>query len=556
MKKISMFVLPLMVGALLFQGCKKDLTVVPGDKISSETFWESPNDARLALNGCYSIFASAWTNVYEDAKTDNAYAQHPWESNATAIAAGNINATLDAGYNGGYQTVRKTNYFLDNIDKVEMDSALQQRFIAEAKTIRAFAYFNLAWTFGPVPLIKHYSVEESDYKIAPTPEDEVIQFCLTELSDAAKDLPNSYQGGENYETGRVTKGAALSIKARIELYYEMWADAAKDAQTVMGLGYELFQINSLSKEDSVENFSKFVDFENNAAKVKFYKGVASYMQQFWKANDGNSGVILASQNLQDSDFPNSLRTYFAPANLSGWSSITPTQALVNAYWNLDGTKFNPSSREQRATNYNKGNPNNAFFNEYENRGTRFYASILFQGASWNRFQNGYVFHWTGNGSNNSKTSYNFTKLVDPKYTDQSMNAPNDFPIIRYAEILLTYAEAKNEASGPTTAVYDALDLIRERAGMPDVDRAEYNSKTKLRKLIHHERRIELAGEGQRAADIRRWEIGDEVMHNVYDLNNDVVQQRKWQDKFVKMPYPQAALDHNPNLEAAQDEKGY
>src|SRR5699024_12478767 len=119
---------------------------------------------------------------------------------------------------------------------------------------------------------------------------------------------------------------------------------------------------------------------------------------------------------------------------------------------------------------------------------------------------------------------------------------NDFPIIRYAEILLTYAEAKNEASGPTTAVYDALDLIRERAGMPDVDRAEYNSKTNLRSLIHRERRRQLAGEGQRSADIRRCGIGDEVMHNVYDLNNDVVQQRKWQDKFIIMHYHHAAVD--------------
>lgn len=556
MKKIFLVAGSLALGMLVLNSCNRDLDFVPQDQIASQTFWQSENDARLALNGCYGILTFAYTNVYTDAESDNAFAQYPWESNATVISAGNINATMDDGYNGTYQEIRKVNYFLDNINRVNMDASLKARFIAEARVLRAYAYYQLAWIFGPVPLITKYSTDPNDYAIAPTDEKDVIQFSLTELAQAAPDLPVSYSGGINNEKGRITRGAALSIKAQIELYYGMWQQAATDAQTVMGLGYKLFRVTSLTAADQADDFSQFLTFSDPAQKAKFYLGLNSYVQQFYAANNENSEVILDSEVLPNSDITGGLRTLLTPSDLGGWSSITPTQSLVDAYGTQSGAPYTPPSASQRAADYNNGHPDATYFNEFKERDTRLYASVLFPGNPWNAFESGYTFAWGKGGNNNSKTGYNFKKFVDPAFASQDFNDGNDFPIIRYAEILLTYAEAKNEVSGPDASIYAALNDIRDRAGMPPVDQSVYNTKDKLRDFIHNERRIELAGEGQRYSDIRRWGIAGTVMHDIHDITNDVAQQRIWSPNFVKMPYPQTALDHNPNLKAAQAAKGY
>ena len=136
------------------------------------------------------------------------------------------------------------------------------------------------------------------------------------------------------------------------------------------------------------------------------------------------------------------------------------------------------------------------------------------------------------------------------------DAPQDYSIIRYAEILLAYAEAKNEVSGPDATIFAALDDIRDRAGMPPINQAVNNTKEKLREVIRNERRIELAGEGQRYFDIRRWNIAANVMKTTKDIANVIVQERIWDPKFMLMPFPQTALDRNTNLKAAQTAKGY
>lgn len=563
MKKIFFI---LVVSLLIIQtGCKKTLLdKIPQDQISSSTFWTNANEARLALNGCYSYLSTndnyytGYFYTYDDGASDNAFAQYPWESNATAISAGNIDASLDQGYNARYTFIRRFNWFLDNIDKTPMDKDLMKRYIAEARVLRAFAYFELAKTFGPVPLLTKSYTDPLTTAIAPTSVDSVITFVLSELTLAAADLPDSYPGGQNYEKGRITSGAAWAIKARVELNYGKWADAAASAQHIMDGRYSLFRVTSLTAADMKDDYSGLVSFASDADKQKFYKGLASYTQQFWAVNNDNPGVILESQNITNSSYAygNGLRTLFPPAVLGGWSSITPTQELVNAYWDRTGKTITPPTAEQRATNFNNGAPTAAFYDEFKNRDTRLYASILFPSNPWSDFNAGYTFSWNGGGNNNSETGYNFKKLVDPAYTANDWDGAQNFPIIRYAEVLLTYAEAKNEQSGPDASIYAALDDIRDRSGMPPVDQSVYNTQDKLRELIRNERRIELAGEGQRYSDIRRWNIAKDVMHNIYDLKNNPVQQRVWKPIYNLMPYPQSALDHNPNLKNAEAAKGY
>jgi len=558
MKKI-VFIISIIFTAYSFSSCKKSsLDLVPQDQISSSTFWNSANDARLELNGCYTYLNSGYYYVYDDGTSDNAFAQFPWESNATAISAGNIDATIDQGYKSRYASIRRFNYFLDNVDKTPMDASLKKRFIAEATVLRAFAYFELARIFGAVPLLKNSYVDPLVTAVVPTPEADVITFVLSELQSVADELPASYAGGLNNETGRITSGAAWAIIARVQLQYSMWAAAAASAQKVMGAGYQLFRVTTLAPADTQDDYSGLVSFTDNNDMQKFYKGLASYQQQFWTVNEQSSKeIILASQSISNSpyNYGNGLRTIFPANDLGGWSSVTPTQELVNAYWDRSGNTFLPPTPTTRATNFNDGTPNAAYYTEFKNRDTRLYGSILFPSNPWGNFSAGYVFSWVKNVSN-CAIGYNFRKLVDPAYTAVDWDGAQDFAIIRYAEILLTYAEAQNELSGPDATIYAALNDIRDRSGMPPISPAATSTQATMRIVIQNERRIELAGEGQRLFDIRRWNIAKDVMKNIYDITNTIAQERSWNAKFVLMPYPQSALDHNPNLKIAQTAKGY
>jgi len=327
--------------------------------------------------------------------------------------------------------------------------------------------------------------------------------------------------------------------------------------------YSLFKVSTLGSADTADDYSSLVNFANEADKQKFYLGLRSYQDMYFSANEGNPEFIFECQFSAAAPYEwtgqsNGLNTLFSPGDLNGWSSIDPAQSLVDAYWNRDGSVYTPVSQAVSAGYYNFPNtPVPAYFNQFKNRDPRLYASIWYTGNAWSSYAPGYSFIWEGPGNNNSATGYNFRKLLDPAFaSNPQWQAAQSFPLIRYAEVLLTYAEARNEASGPDASVYAALDSIRSRAGMPFVDQTVYSSQSTLRTLIRNERRIELAGEGTRYFDIRRWGIAANVMTTVYDNRNTLAQPRVWQANFVKLPYPQAAVDANADLQAAQTAKGY
>ncbi len=545
---------------IVITGCNKQLDQYPDYQISAPTFFKSANDAALALTGCYSTIQNiTYDYWYFDGASDNSYDQYPWESGATNISAGNISAGTTNGIGGGdygsfYQSIRNCNTFLDKIDGVDMDATTKSQYIGEVKFLRAYDYFLLAEMFGDVPLIT--SSDKTQDTLTPQPEADIINFVISELGDAAQVLPVTPAAG-----GRASQGAALALKARVELFYGKWTDAAADAKSIMNSGnYSLFHAASADMSD---DYSSLVTFANDADKQKFYQGISNYLGLFYSANEGNPEIIFECQFSDAASYSytglsNGLVTLLPPSDLNGWSSMGPTQSLVDAYWNRDGSKHTPVSQSVSAAYYNFPNtPQPEYFNDFKDRDTRLYASIFFTSNTFQAFAPGWSFVWGGPGNNNSATGYNFKKMLDPAYANNpGWQAGNSFPLIRYAEVLLTYAEAKNEASGPDASVYDALNQIRERAGMPDVDQNTYNTQASLRTLIQNERRIELAGEGSRYFDIRRWNIAPDVMTDVYDNRNSLTQARNWDSKYVKLPYPQSAVDANPRLQAAQAAKGY
>ncbi|OKL40091.1 RagB/SusD family nutrient uptake outer membrane protein [Pontibacter flavimaris] len=536
-----------LAGLLLTTACNDDfLERPPQNQISDATFWKSKDDLSKALNAVYSQLTREEI-IYDDGSTDNAYAQYPWESVATVVSAGTINTNSNAGW--GYTGIRRANQLLENADNIEMDAELRERFKAEARFLRTWFYWDMVLRFGDVPLVTS-TLGAGEEDVPRTPRAEVVNFLLTELTQIAETLPVAYGGGDSNERGRVTKGAALALKARILLNEasprfntgdaNKWKAAADAAQEVMGLGYTLFRVNEETGKDLEDDYAAWVDFADSEDEKIFRLGLRSYEKLFHQQYEGNSEVILDRQFIMQVD-PQWNNTYLPPSMLNGWSSVTPTQNLVNAYGNYKtGGPANILDPQVRADLYLSENP--AFANEYRNRDPRFYASIMFNGNPWNALEDGFKFTWQIGGSNNSQTGYNFRKLVDPQAHRENIDNHANIILLRYAEVLLSYAEAMNEYSGPDATVYAALNEVRERAGMPPVDEAVYNSKESLRELIRNERRIELALEGQRYMDIRRWEIAPEVMESIHDIRNKLVQARTWYDKLYLMPVPQSQID--------------
>ena len=538
MKKIIYFSL---LASLGFTACNDEfLERPPLNSVSENTFWKSENDVYLAVNAIYATLPGEGV-MYDDGATDIVHAQYPWESSSTSISSGIVNTSLNAGWS--YEDKRKANYFLENVDKANLDATLKDRYKAEVRFMRAYSYFRMINKFGDVPLVtKVLGFSDSELNIPKTPKAEIVQFILKELEESANLLPVSYAGGKSNEKGRVTKGAALALKARVHLYEKQYDLAAQAAKEVMSLGYSLFKVSNEAEVDSKDNYSDFVTFDDANDEKNFRLGLRSYEGLFHQANEGNSEVILDRQFITQTQ-TQYLNTYLLEGGVGGWSSMTPTQNLVDAYQSYKtGEAVSVITKEQRADYYT--NDKAKFVEEFKNRDPRFYASILFDTAPWNALtvDGGYKFKWVDGSSNMSKTGYNFRKLVDPVANRENIDNHSNIILLRYAEVLLTFAEAQNEVSGPNSEVFAALDAIRQRSGMPKLDQSKYSTKEALRNAIRQERLVELALEGQRYMDIRRWEIAPTVMKNIYNLKNSLAQERIWDNKLYLMPIPQTQID--------------
>ncbi len=491
----------------------------PLDKPSNEAFWNTAADAIAALNGCYNEWYSMDNVIYFDCASDNAYNPFPWEG--WQVAATGMATSSDYGANFfSYTTIVRCNNFLENIDRPTMDETLRERLKAEARFLRAWDYFLKVTLYGDVPLVTSV-LPINEANLPRDSKEKVIEFILDELEDCASSLSESYSGSD---VGRITKGAALAVKARMELFAGKFAESASTCQDIMGLGYEL---------------------------------LPNYSTIFMPENENSKEVVLDIQ-YEESSYTTWVLGVMPPNSSGGWCSINPTQALVDAYECIDGKTIGESPL------YDPQDP-------YKNRDPRLAATIVYPGALYD----GAYFNPIDVADPNadyyapygrSKTGYNPRKYVDdPKmYPDIWASGMNAI-VIRYAEILLMYAEAKIESNSIDESVYKAINDVRNRAGMPDVDRAIYNTQAKLRELIRRERRVELAMEGIRWFDVCRWRIGEEVMSgNVMgallgkvDPNNGdltLTEERIFVEtrvfdpgKNYLWPIPQSAIDATPAI---------
>ena len=445
--------------------------------------------ARGMALGCYSGWEDGSRLLFMDCTSDFGYSNFPWEGYKDL---GNGSMTpFNSGTNFyGYATIRRCNSFLQKVMDIPFSSEAEKRdLIAQIRVIRAYKYFVMNWLYGGVPILNGVDGVD-DTNMLRASEEEVRRYIADELDACIPDLSR-----RPAKRGCIGQGAALALRMRESLYYGDWAMARSCAEAVMAL-----QTYSLEPD---------------------------YSKLFQVVGQDSPEIILAVQYIPQTYTLYTIGQMYNNAE-GGWSSIVPTYELVDAYEMENGLTI-----EEPGSGYDAAHP-------FKDRDPRLAMTILYPGADYvKRDGSSAVFNSLDknlpDGAVNmnymtvadkvSKTGLIWNKYLAPITQYDDIWASNACPIVfRYAEVLLSWAEAANELEGPSDKVYQCLNQVRNRSGMPSVDRKKYDTKDKLRELIHRERGVEFAGEGLRRADLMRWKTADGKML-AEELMNGYVERR-------------------------------
>lgn len=489
MKKIFS-ILIVSVIALAFSSCSDYLEKFPLDGPSDATFLQTEDELNIAINGVYN---NLWFHSTQDLSASGQFeyvldngTDIGWDRNGkvfTLVGNGSQSSTEVAFaviWSHFYTGIARCNFILENISRVT-DASQESINIAEGQVrfLRTYWYYQLITLWGDVPLITQtYGVEEN--KVSRTDQGEIVNFLLSELDIVAQKLPESWSGADK---GRATKGAALALKSRIALYAGKYEIAASSAKQVIDLGiYELYPDYNALFQYNGESCSEVI-FE-----IMFQYGI----------QDHRMAYSISSRNAQ------------------GTSTKVPTQSMVDSYECIDGLTIDESPL------YDPAHP-------FENRDPRLRQAIAVPGDIFLGYQ--FETHkdstrcWNYNVTPPTRitnqdatnayatfTGYCWRKMIDPiDFPTNRNNSSLNFIIIRYAEVLLNYAEAKIELNQIDQDCLNAINAVRGRESVQMPPIALGKSQLEMRKIIRRERKIELAMEGLRLMDIRRWKIAEKVM---------------------------------------------
>ena len=462
----------------LLSGCEDFLDKQPLDQLSTGTFWKTESDAMLALTGVYYIEGQdgigakqsfdlwnqdAHLRLFE-ATTDNGF-----EKDNVVTDFNNGDLTPAYGpvrdlWTTTYRKIIKCNNFLDHIDGVSMDIAKIEEMKAEVKTIRAFNYFYLAFLWGDVPLVEHVlSVEEAN-SVRRDAKEQVIGFVINELTSAIPNLPVTRPDAQY---GRITKGGALGILGRVYLAEKKW-------------------------EDAKNTYKEIID-------LNVYSIDPRFKALFEIAGENSEEIILTSVRMPEI-YGNSLHLSCLGFTWGGYHHYSPYNELIEDFECIDGKPINESPL------YEVDNP-------YQNRDPRLLKTFfidritVYKGTLYVSHPDSSPSKYPDQLTRRPWSGYMLKKFCDESYSGNVRVYGGDFPMIRYAEVLLSYLEANIESG--TAITQDLLDQtinkVRGRAevSMPPVTETDPN---KLTTILRRERRVELAWEGLRLFDLFRWRI--------------------------------------------------
>ena len=475
---------------LFSSACSDFLTEDVRGQENLDTYFSNEAEAESFLTGCYNaITYHGWWQIENFWLLTDMCSDDSWMGNTTQDQSGYIslahyqgvgqsNGTISNFWQYRYKGILKCNIAIERIPKANIaDTKKKERLIAEAKFLRAYFYFELVKNFGGVPVIDGFLLPEDVKGIERSSTEEVYSLIEQDLKDAAEVLPQRSEYAES-EMGHATRGAALGVLGKAQLYQEKWADAKKTLGTVISEG----------EYDLMPDFGQVcnIDYENN--KESLFEVQNMYDETYDLG--GSMSIVAGNRSGGDQD---------------GWAWGLPSANLENAFIEAgDAERLKWTIIKNGATEI-AGEPD-------------FDKLVKLQGD-----QNGngtYCVDPAKHKSARINRKLYIPLAKRPEKYDQP-KVPLNYIILRYADVLLMYAEACNE-SGDDANARVALKRVRDRVHLPEVT-ASGNA---LRHAIRAERRLELAGENQRLYDIRRWtdDNGKKMVCNIMGTDGSFV---KW-----------------------------
>lgn len=472
---------------VLFSSCSKDfLDKAPEDSINTSNFFQTESDAITAINGAYQPLQ--WPKLYNmrmwttDIMAGNSIvgAGGGTDGIETQDEANFVTATDNQGvldlWRGPWPGILRCNIILDKVPGMNIDEGLKNRVLGEAHFLRAHYYFILVRFFGDVPLTLKPVNPGDDLRPARTPKADVYNQIIADYTEAMNLLPlkSQYTGSD---VGRASKGSATGMLAKVYLTLGNYQKVVDLCEQVKTMGYSL-------NANYADNFSPNTKNSNESLFEIQYTGNAGY--DFW-SNENQSSWLSTFTGPRGSGLV-----------AGGWGWNQPTQEFMDSY--------EPGDLRKDVTVLYEGCPK-------------------FDGKDYKKSY--------------SLTGYNLRKFLVPLSAYPSYdNSPVDFPVLRYADVLLMEAEALNELN--RTAEAEApLNQVRARAGLGAVTGL---SKDAFREKVLHERRMELAFEGQRWFDLIRINNGQYAIDFLKSIGKSNIS-----SKFLLLPVPQKERDANPNL---------
>ena len=506
MKKIILSITAVFILFGAFHSCTKSLDIPNPNTVDETNYWKTADDALAGVNAVYGnnyrngLYAR-WLAVLLNPRSDDGIGSSGWDQIFTICNFKLVNYNAEPLFNAWahfYRGVYRANQVITNVPNITMDETLKKRYIAEAKFWRAAYYANLTLIWGDVPLVLEPS-KPADLP-AKTASADVYAQLIKDLQEAIPDLPVTY---DNNNTGRITKGAAYALMGKSFLQQNKHAEA-------------------------LPAFEWLVEGEGK----NIYSLVANYADNFSPNTENNKESILeiqfkAQQSVTDEDDPNSnmgnqREPFFAPGP-PGFNDLEMHRWVVDEFLKektLDG-KRDPRLAETAIFDYtDERGPDFSFF------WGKTFSDLLSPGDKrvWYRKYE------------NDRTSTGIT-----------FEGEKNVRVIRYADVLLMYAECLNE-TGQTAKAYQYVDMVRQRAGLAKLaDTKPGMNKEDFLKQLMHERVMELTGEDVRWGDLARWGYFDneqklaELKARDFEFDNFKIGRNKF------LPIPQSEIDINPNL---------
>lgn len=548
-----------------------DLDQYPHDRLTSGTFWKTEDHAHQGMVAMYNtllnenVFGAYYNN---DALGEIAMDYNNWQM--PSIIKGTYSdrgGIIESRWQSAYNGIFRANLLLQNIDGVDISEEEKELYKGEARFIRALYYFQLFDFYGGVPLYDETTVvgeEFANMKKPRTTEEETLKFILADLDAAVKVLPVKW---ESTEYGRATRGAAVALRGKVKLFSKDYAGAQADFEEIVldpegrGYGYGL---------------------------------IDSYADLFTLAGDQSKEIIFSIQCINGTDnnygLAYCLRLGTRAAFGGCWNNCMPTDILADMYEYQDGRPFSweeifpgfytvdgkqkeifeATLSEDKKTLAKYPEHLAEIRNAYESRDPRMEQTLI---TPYSHFLgcNGrtpkemeYVLATGVNEANgflreNQPAYFNYywRKFVPEGDMDGVLidrwYSPVDFPLIRYADVLLMLAECYNENGNQTGAV-DLINQVRQRPSthMPKLNSGpawlKAETKEEVFERIVHERAVELACEGHRFGDLKRWGLAKEKLNYDYDdILGKFVFKRVFVDRDYLWPIPAKEFDSNPNL---------